>query len=246
MMRTYINSLAVAGALVLGPSAEAASTVLLDFEGLEEFETVGSFYDGGFGSFGSGPGPDYGVTFNNRATALIDRDAGGGGGFGGEPSPDTVIYISGAPFSDDAVVMDVAGGFEGGISFFYAMPNPNAAGVVSIYDLPGGSVGGGNLLGFVFLAPTPFNGAPDPTGEASPLLPLGASFNGIGRSVEFFGPAGNVVFDDISFSPRAAVPGVPEVADVISTILAGLLLISASLVAAQGQKQRRPVVCGAS
>lgn len=245
-MFRLIKAVGVASILTMG--SMHAATVTITFEApqggdpLEDFEGVNTYYAGGFGSLGSGPGPDFGVTFNNTAIALIDRDAGGSGGFGGEPSPDTVMFIAGAPLSTGTAVMDVSGGFEGGISFFYSMPGEFDLGFVSIYDQAGGSAGGGNLLGYVELVPTPYDGAPDPTGVASPLVPLGTSFNGIGRSVEFLGPVENVVFDDISFSPRVPIPAVPEVASTVPTIMAGLLLLAAAAAFAQESRSasRRP------
>ena len=51
----------VAWALVVCNSA-AKAQVVLDFVGLQDDEFVQNFYNGGLGSEGSGPGPNYGIT----------------------------------------------------------------------------------------------------------------------------------------------------------------------------------------
>jgi hypothetical protein len=187
---------AILGATCLlgSPKAEAAS-VVIDFEGLQDLESVNNFYNGGTGSRGSGPGPNYGIAFGSNALALIDGDAGGSGNIGGEPSPSTVLF-----FLSGSAIMDVAAGFDTGFSFFYsAIRNP---GVVNVYDGLGGM---GNLLASLNLPLTPFNGAPDPTGQFSPLVPFGVSFNGIAKSVDFGGTVNQIVFDDITLG--SATPG---------------------------------------
>jgi hypothetical protein len=72
--------------------------------------------------------------------------------------------------------------------------------------------GTGNLLATLALALTPFNGAPDPTGAFSPLVPVGVAFDGIARSVDFGGTVDRIAFDDITIG--SVTPGantsVPE------------------------------------
>ena len=50
----------------------AANPVVIDFDALACDELVQNFYAGGTGSKGSGPGPDYGVTFT--ATVRVRTD----------------------------------------------------------------------------------------------------------------------------------------------------------------------------
>jgi hypothetical protein len=57
-----------AAAIVLVAQTVHAASVTVDFEGLDGgrnaiLEQPRNFYNGGLGSFGSGPGPDYGLTF---------------------------------------------------------------------------------------------------------------------------------------------------------------------------------------
>jgi hypothetical protein len=66
-MKSTLCILAAAAIVVVARTVHAAP-VTLDFEGLDGgrnavLERPANFYNGGLGSFGSGPGPDYGNTF---------------------------------------------------------------------------------------------------------------------------------------------------------------------------------------
>ena len=166
---------------------------VLTFEGLGNQETVDDFYDAGTGGSGSGPGPDFGVVFSSNALALIDADAGGTGNFGGEPSPSTGLFFLTGP----AATMNVAAGFTTGFSFFYsAISNP---GSITVYD---GLNATGNVLATLALPLTANNGAPDPTGQFSPLVPIGVAFTGTALSVDFGGTVNQIVFDDITIGSQ--------------------------------------------
>ena len=64
-------TIAVAGAILMAAasgvlvSGSANAAFMLDFNGLDgaDLESVGNYYAGGYGSLGSGPGPNYGITF---------------------------------------------------------------------------------------------------------------------------------------------------------------------------------------
>lgn len=180
------------------PAAPRGDTVVLTFEGLGDQEAVNAFYAGGTGGNGSGPGPNYGITFTSNSLSIIDADAGGTGNFGGEPSPDTVLFfLTGA-----AATMNAPGGFTTGFSFYYsAINNP---GQIRVYD---GLDASGNLLATLDLPLTPFGGAPDPSGQFSPLVPIGVAFAGTARSVDFGGTVNQVAFDDITLGTDT--PGGP-------------------------------------
>ncbi|HIK56703.1 MAG TPA: PTPA-CTERM sorting domain-containing protein, partial [Synechococcales cyanobacterium M55_K2018_004] len=126
----------------------------------------------------------------------IDADAGGNGNFGGEPSPSTVLFF----LEDQAAVMNVAAGFDTGFSFYYSAIN--LPGFIRVFD---GLNGTGNLLARLDLPLTPFNGAPDPTGQFSPFVPIGVRFDGIARSVDFGGSVNQIGFDNITLG--SATPG---------------------------------------
>jgi hypothetical protein len=167
--------------------------VTLTFEGLQNFEPIGEYYNGGSGGFGSGPGPSYGVNFSGNALAITDADSGGSGNFGGEPSsPNIAFFLTGG----GALTMNVPGGFERGFSFYYsAINNP---GLIRVYD---GVNGSGTVIATLTLPTTPFNGAPDPTGAFSPFVPLTVEFTGTARSVDFGGTANQIGFDNITLGP---------------------------------------------
>ena len=82
------------------------------------------------------------------------------------------------------------------------------------------------MLATLNLPTTPNNGAPDPGGTFSPLLPVGVSFNGIAKSVDFGGTANQIVFDDITLGSAIAGGGgggqeVPEPFTIIGTLIGG-------------------------
>lgn len=195
-MRLAINSAAGALASFLAWQAEAAP-IVLDFEGLGDVEPIEEFYNGGLGGFGSGPGPDFDLSFGADALAIIDQDAGGNGNFGSEPSPDTVMF-----FLNNSAVLNVPNGFDTGFSFFYSAIN--LPGIVQVFD---GLDATGTILATINLGLTPFNGAPDPTGQFSPFLPIGASFPGTALSIDFGGTSNQIGFDNITFG--SATPGAP-------------------------------------
>jgi hypothetical protein len=176
-----------------------AATIVLDFEGLEDLESVNSFYNGGLGGNGSGPGVNYGIQFSANSLALIDSDAGGTGNIGGEPSPSTVLF-----FLTGTAVLNYA--FDTGFSFFYSAVN--SPGVVTVYD---GANASGNVLATINLPVTPSNGG-DPSGDFSPFFAAGTSFAGSALSVDFGGTVNQIAFDDITFG--SSTPGgggtVPE------------------------------------
>lgn len=203
---------ALATFFVAVPKSQAA-TIVLDFEGVGNTANVLDFYNGGTDSLGNA-GINYGINFANDALGVIDSDAGGSGNIGGEPSPETALFFLGG----SAATMNVAAGFDTGFSFFYsAINNP---GFINVYD---GLNGTGILLATLNLPTTPFNGAPDPTGQFSPFLPIGVSFSGIARSVDFGGTANQIAFDNITLG--AAIPGggtkVPEPFTIIGTLVGG-------------------------
>lgn len=199
-----------------------ASVIQLTFEGLQDLESINGFYNGGTGSLGSA-GPNLGVAFSSNALAVIDTDAGGSGNFGGEPTPDTIMFfLDGNPF------MDVAAGFTTGFSTYYSAIG--FAGSLTIYD---GLTGTGNILATLILPVTPSNGAPDPNGAFSPLVPIFVAFSGTAKSVVFGGVENQIGFDNVTFGSINPGPAVPEP----STLT--LLSLGAVGIAISARRRRR-------
>lgn len=185
-----ISSMCLSVLFLLGSSAAQAVNVLT-FEGLGDNESINNYYNGGTGGNGSGPGPNYGITFTSDSLALIDSDNGGSGNFSNNPSGDTIMY-----FLSGADTMNVAAGFMTGFSFFYAC-QVGFTGSVNVYS---GLNGTGSLLATLVLpsTPNPYN----------VWVPIGVTFNGTAESVIFGGSANFIGFDDITLG--SDTPGVPE------------------------------------
>jgi hypothetical protein len=215
--RLPIFSLAAACGL-MGMASSRAAVSTLTFEGLMDGEDVLDYYSGGYGGYGSGPGPDHGVIFSSNALALVDSDdsPSGNGNIGGEPSPSTVLFFLGG----QSVTLTHAAGFGASLSFYYS--SPYYGGEVSVYDGPYGT---GSLLAFFEIPTTPDNGAPDPTGTYSPLLPVELQFQGTARSVQLGGAAGLIVFDDVVLgSPVSPIPEPGSVLALGCLLASGLVL----------------------
>jgi hypothetical protein len=191
---------AAVGVALLAPVLAAAqnTTITLTFEGLQNNEEILSYYDGGLGGNGSGPGPSYGIAFGSGALAIISNEDGGTGNFDMNPSGDTVAYF----LTGGGLVMNVPGGFTTGLSFYYAAAS--AAGSVTVYD---GLNGTGNVLATVTLPVTgSFCSGSDET--YSCWNAAGVTFSGTAKSVNFAGSANYIGFDNITLGAAKPNSGV--------------------------------------
>ena len=170
---------------------------VLTFEGLQNFEQINSYYDGGKGSLGSGPGPNDGITFSSFALAYMRGvQSGFPNPFPGDPSPPTVLLVfnAGNPIGGGqptSVTMDVAGGFTGGLLFYDIAIG--RAGSVTVYS---GLDGGGSVLASVALPITP---------EAF-LGPTTLTFGGTAQSVVFTGGNDQLALDNITLNVSVPEP----------------------------------------
>lgn len=146
----------VLGLLTLAVTNSHAGTFTLDFGGLQNGEQVLSYYDGGFGSLGSGPGPDYGITFSSSFVAIMAVPPYG---------PDRVGTLSGP-----SAIMDVEGGFTNLLSFYYEAPDNS--GMVTIWS---GLDGSGSTLASFSLPAASFW---SPAGTNFPSTAMSVVFSG--------------------------------------------------------------------
>jgi len=191
-MRTKLaTALAFVACLSYSSSARAA-VIVLDFEGVGDLTSIGSFYNGV-------GGPDYDIVFSANSLALVDSDAGGSGNTANEPSPQTTLVF----LSDTNAGMNVLNGFTTGFSFFFAAPF--FPGIVNVYD---GLNGTGNVLASLNLATNTNGCGGDPFGDYNCWTALGVPFAGTAFSVGFGGTANFIVFDDITLgSDQAGTTG---------------------------------------
>lgn len=112
--------------------------------------------------------------------------------------------------------MDYAAGFTNGFSFFYAS---NSEASVTVYDGVGGT---GNVLATLALAINYSD-----TCSFCVWTPIGVSFAGIGKSIDFAGGADHVAYDNITFGSAIAGGGVPEPAS-WAMLIVGFGLVGAA------------------
>ena len=108
---------------LLGGRASADFT--MTFEGLQNFEGVANYYNSGLGSLGSGPGPNYGVTFDTNSAAYIPgQQSGNITPFPGDPSSPTVLLLFNPASQFGGGMLSVhdhgrsPGGFTQGLTFY--------------------------------------------------------------------------------------------------------------------------------
>ena len=196
-MRRFFLLAALVAALSFTASA---GTVVLTFGAFQDGEEVLDYFNGGTGSLGTGPGPNYGITFGSDSLAFINMTSGGSLNSQEEPSGTDagMIFLSG---SGD--LMDVPAGFTSGFSFYYAAPG--FPGSVSVYS---GLDGTGSLLATLTLPLTADAGNPGCLGyDYCPYVPIGVTFSGTAESVLFSGTANYIVFDDITLGSSIAGGG---------------------------------------
>lgn len=208
-----------AGMLVC--NVAAATPITMNFDGLSAGTSVDGYYDGGCSSLlivdiDTGipvdcNGPDDGVAWNNAHIRTL----------GGSPSAPN--YIGPGLFSDGTTVMDVAAGFDTGLTFYYTTFSNFLSGTVTIYD---GLDGNGSALTSLDLAGSGLYCQ----GQVPCWLESGLSFSGTAKSVVFASPDAGFPFDaafgldDVTVGANLAA--VPEPA-AFGIFGLGLLLIGA-------------------
>jgi hypothetical protein len=104
----------------------------------------------------------------------------------------------------------------------------------------------GNVLATLDLPTTPAGGAPDPTGDFSPLVPIGVTFSGTAHSIDFGGTVNQVGFDNITIgsgTPGGGGGGPPAAAvsmPTLSPAMLAALVVLLGLVAFAWGRSRQP------
>jgi hypothetical protein len=194
----------VALMLIGAAGSASASVTVLTFEGMQDLEPILNYYNGGLGGLGSGPGPNYGITFGADSLALNS------GNYSNNPSPPGTAFFLTGPGD----IMNVLGGFDTGFSFFYS-----AAGIpgsVTVYD---GFDGTGTILATLFLPVTPT--LPPFDTDFNNWQPIGVAFAGIAKSVNFSGVANQIGFDNITLGSETPSGSVPEPTTIVIWSLLG-------------------------
>jgi len=130
--------------LLLLPMLAAAQTKgIVTFGGMKNLEFIDQYYDGGKGSLGSGPGPNYGVEFTANAQAIVSASKGGSGNFIHNPGGYPVMLFQ----TGNAATMTATNGVGVALWFYYSALQTGKA---TVYDGPNGT---GTILASITLPP---------------------------------------------------------------------------------------------
>jgi len=205
----------VISALAFSASAAHAhsSGELLSFQGVQDMQPVGDFYNGA----GLPGTPNYGITFSSNFLGLRSFSRPGNGAFAPTPTATPAIFLPGSTGNSVTGIMNVSGGFTNGLQFFYT------AGFSQTVTLWSGTNGTGTVLATISLAANDGNCMNFPTycNWSTVGVNLGSSSV---KSVTFTGPANSLGISDITVG--ASTTAVPEPS---TLCLLGTGLVGASI-----------------
>lgn len=206
--RTGVMLALVLGMLTCGVAS--ATPVMMDFDGLHAGTGVHNYYDGGcttrnlFWQRSCG-GPDYGVRWQGaKVRSAFDE-------------PSAPNWAGPGLFSGGQVTMNVAGGFDTGLYFYYTTFLNAFTGTMTVYS---GQNGQGTELGHLDLSGTGIYCA----GDVPCWMQTGLNFTGDAQSVIFDGFSVAFGLDNVTIG--SSLVAVPEPA-ALGVFGLGLLLIGA-------------------
>jgi hypothetical protein len=129
--------------LLLPTLSEAQTKGVVNFGSLKNLEFIDQFYNGGKGSLGSGPGPNFGLQFTANAQAIISASQGGSGNFINNPGGEPVMFFQ----TGNTVTITATNGVNTAVWFYYSVLQTGRA---TVYSGPNGT---GNILASVTLPP---------------------------------------------------------------------------------------------
>jgi hypothetical protein len=204
-MHNQLKLAAIVAVLPLALSSVQGSPISLDFSlpslpsgGGNGYEQILNYYNGGTDQYGD-TGPNYGISFGSAALALGQYPLAPGSNTGDEPGGGNALFFLN---SGSSAIMNVAGGFTTGFSFYYCAYLP---GTINVYS---GVNDTGTLLASLTL---PAVGVQTTIGEPyfgrEGWTPIGVSFSGTAESVDFGGTANEITFADVTFGSATPMIG---------------------------------------
>jgi hypothetical protein len=160
--------------LLLPTLSETQTKGAVTFGSLKNLEFIDQFYNGGMGSLGSGPGPNFGLQFTANAQTIVSASKGGSGNFINNPGGYPVMFFQ----TGNTVTMTATNGVDTAVWFSYSALQTASA---TVYSGPNGT---GTILAGLTLPP---NNSGCNTYKLCVWSAVAVPLNAIARSISFAG-----------------------------------------------------------